>query len=295
MCNIGKPQPDGDFNMKHFFEPYPGQLLYHYTSADSAEAIIRHHTLRLSEFSMMNDRSEYTYAKKLFIEAYHDRDVFIEELPRFLLSARLVTHEPETVMMIGCLTEERDDVGLWDRYASKEGCVVGIDGEWLVRHAGVKVRRISYDPEYMRDFVRAGLSMLQGHYETQPDDIEGLSEYAALMVMDLYAFKDPRFRSECEIRVSRLAVADATNPHGLADVVGHGEGGKTLPPLKVQRLNAPWGEKRFIDVPLHHLDTRSAIRTIGLGPGATSETRSAIEAACKGTGVEIWQSDVPLR
>jgi hypothetical protein len=42
-------------NMKNFFVPTAEQLLFHYTTAEGAMAILRSKTLRLSEFSMMND------------------------------------------------------------------------------------------------------------------------------------------------------------------------------------------------------------------------------------------------
>ncbi|NEJ98816.1 hypothetical protein [Rhizobium ruizarguesonis] len=282
--------------MKHFFEPHPGQLLYHYANTEGAEAIIANETLRLSEFSMMNDSSEYTYAKKRFLETYHNREVWIEEVPRYLMSMRLASHEAATVMMIGCLTEERDDVGLWDRYGSNgAGCVVGIDASWLANRAGATLRRISYEPGDMRDFVNAGLLMLQGQYEEAPKDTGQLSELAAFFILDLYAFKDPRFRSEREVRISRLADADASTMHGLAPVVGHNDNGEELPPLPVQLFNSRFGPKRFIDLPLRYSEPRSAIRSVGLGPTATAETRKKIVAACGCSNIDIWQSDVPLR
>ncbi|MGR9200158.1 hypothetical protein ACVMIX_006629 [Rhizobium leguminosarum] len=77
--------------MKQFFEPHPGQLLYHYTNTEGAEAIIVNETLRLSEFSMMNDSSEYTYAKKRFLETYHNREVWTEEVPRYDVNASRLT------------------------------------------------------------------------------------------------------------------------------------------------------------------------------------------------------------
>ncbi len=282
--------------MKHFFKPCPGQLLYHYTNAEGAEAIIGNETLRLSEFSMMNDSSEYTYAKKRFLEFYYSREVRIEEVPRYLMSMRLASHESATVMMIGCLTEERDDVGLWDRYASRgTGCVIGIDASWLENRAGVTLRRVSYEPDDMRDFVNTGLMMLQGQYEEDPEDVDQLSELAAFLILDLYSFKDPRFRSEYEVRISRLAHVDASANYGLADVVGHNDDGEDLPPLPVQLLKSRVGPKRFIDLPLRYSEPRSAIRSVGLGPTATVETRSRIAEACRDNAIEIWQSDVPLR
>ncbi|WP_423206595.1 hypothetical protein E2974_15565 [Paracoccus yeei] len=172
--------------MMHFFKPEADQLLYHYTTAEGAAAILRSKALRLSEFSMMNDSSEYHYAKSKFVEVYQNREVWIEEMPRWIANISLNTHEPSTVMMIGCLTEDQDDVGLWERYASSgRGCVLGLDANWLVKCAGVAIRRVSYDPNYLRSFVESGLVMLQSHYEENPEDRDGLKQLARMLVLDL--------------------------------------------------------------------------------------------------------------
>ncbi|MGR9200159.1 hypothetical protein [Rhizobium leguminosarum] len=163
-----------------------------------------------------------------------------------MMSMHLASHEPATVMMIGCLSEERDDVRLWDRYASNgAGCVVGIDASWLANRTGATLRRISYEPGDMRDFLNAGLLMLQGQFEEAPKDTGQLSELSAFFILDLYAFKDPRFRSEHEVRISRLAEADASTLHGLAPVVGHNDNGEELPPVPVQLFNSRFGKALY--------------------------------------------------
>ena len=246
---------------------------------------------------MMNDKSEYIYAKSKFIETYQNREVRIEEVPRWMANIKLNTHEPATVMMIGCLTEDRDDVGLWERYADcGKGCVLGFDATWLAERASVAIRRVSYDPEYLREFVNAGLAMLQSHYEENRDNHGELAQLAAMFVTDLYSFKDPRFHSEMEVRVSRLTVTEERALYGLRDHGGHRGDGAEVPALPIQRRQGRYGPTRYIDLPLWDDETQSAIRSVGFGPSADPDKEAFVRRAASGnTGIKFWKSSAPLR
>ncbi|MBD8875122.1 hypothetical protein [Roseibium polysiphoniae] len=283
--------------MKHFYEAVQGQILYHYTSVEAAEAILQSNVLRLSEFSMMNDKSEYLYAKSKFIEAYQNREVWIEEVPRFLVNIKLITHEPATVMMIGCFTEDPDDAGLWDRYADGgKGCVLGLDAYWLAERAGIAIRRVSYDPDYLRDFVNAGLAMLQSRYEENPEDRDELAELATWFVLDLYAFKDPRFRSEMEIRISRLTITDSKAEYGLFDSGGNRSDGDETPALAVQQREGHYGPVRFVELPLWEESYRTAVKSVGFGPNVDPGMEARVKASASALGdITNWRSDLPLR
>lgn len=283
--------------MEHFFEPKAGQLLYHYTTTEGAAAILRGRSLWLSEFSMMNDKSEYSYARSQFEEAYKNREIWIDELPRTLVNFMLSSHEPASVMMIGCLTEERDDVGLWSRYAnSGKGCVLGLDAKCLIERTGVAIRKVSYKPHYIREFVNSGLAMLQAHYEGDPSDRERLAELALMLVLDLYAFKDPRFCSEQEVRVTRLTLTDHTAEFGLVDVGGHDMNGCSTPALPVKQRQGAYGPTRFIELPLWELGETPLIRSLGFGPSIEREAEALVQIAAEHyPEIEQWKSDVPLR
>ena len=282
---------------RHFFSPQPGNILYHYTSATGAEAILRSNALWLSEFSKTNDKSEYLYAKEKFISAYQQREVWIEEVPRYLTTIKLVTHEPATVMMIGSFAQDRDDLALWDRYADQaRGCVVGIDAHWLATRAGVTIRRVCYDESDLRTFVNAGLSMLQAQYENEPENRSELEELASFFVMDLYAFKDPRFRSEAEVRISRLVIVDAAAEFGLCDPGGNRDDGRKVRALAIGQRDGPYGPTRFIGLLLGDGKTQTAIKSIGFGPKFDRDCEAAIRGALSETSpVQFWASDIPLR
>jgi hypothetical protein len=283
--------------MLHFFEPTAGQVLYHYTTVEGAEAILRTKTLRLSEFSMMNDKSEYSYARSKFLEAYQNREVRVEEVPRFMVNIKLNTHEPATVMMIGCMTEDPDDVGLWERYADGgKGCVLGIDALWLAECAGVKMRRVCYEAGNLRVFVNSGLMMRQSQYEENPEDGDELEQLATMLVLDLYAFKDPRFRSEMEIRISRLTITNSSAEYGLHDPGGHRGDGTEVPALLVQQRQGRHGPTRFVELPLWDEHQISAIKSVGFGPNADAQKEALVKrAASRIPQITFWRSDVPFR
>ncbi|GAA3872793.1 hypothetical protein GCM10022404_23320 [Celeribacter arenosi] len=245
----------------------------------------------------MNDTSEYEYAKSKFIEAYQNREVWVEEFPRWTANIKLTTHEPATTMMIGSLTEEKDDVGLWDRYAGHgTGCTLGIDAFWLTEAAGVAVRRVSYDTDYLKDFVNSGLSMLQSAFEDNPDNRHELEELASMLVFDLYAFKDPRFRSEREVRISRLTVTDDTMPFGLRDVGGHKSDGTHVPALPIQQRQSQHGPIRFLELPLENDSLGFAIKSVCFGPSINPDSEASIkELVSEYSGIELSNSDIPLR
>ncbi|WP_157835877.1 hypothetical protein [Roseivivax marinus] len=246
---------------------------------------------------MMNDKSEYLYSRSKFVEAYQNREVWVEEVPRWMANIKLNTHEPSTVMMIGCLTEDHDDVGLWERYANfGKGCVLGFDANWLSERAGVAIRRVSYDADYLRDFVNAGLATLQSHYEENPEDCDELAQFATMFVLDLYAFKDPRFCSEREVRISRLTLTDDTAEFGLVDPGGQRIDNQEVPALQIQQRRGAYGPTRFVELPLWDENEKPVIRSLGYGPNIDVEAEASVkDAASTHPEITQWKSDLPLR
>ncbi len=170
----------------------------------------------LSEFSKTNDAKEYAYAEEVYLKAYRDRQVWIDQYPRYAATFSLVGLSQNTKMMIGCLTKKRNDLQLWLNYADQAtGCVVALDAHWLNCYAGVAMRKVNYSPTYLRRFVNIGWSMLQSQYEAAPDETAELVDLSQSFVLDLYAFKHPSFRSEHEVRISRLTAYGKPGEEGL--------------------------------------------------------------------------------
>ena len=300
---VGRRQLSGDpdarpsdFSNTHFFYPEPDTVLFHYTGIEAAIGMVQSREFWLSEFSKMNDRSEYTYARDNYVKAYQNRRVFVADALRFMTTFRLVGLEQNTVMMIGACTEQKDDAALWERYADQaRGCVIGLDADWLAERAGVRLYRVMYGEEYITTFANAGLEVLQSFYEEAGGNLDQMAMDPAFFVLELFCLKDPTFRSEQEIRISRLTCIDEEAEHELRDPGGHNSDEESLPPLTVHCRDGRFGPTRFVKLPLHEGE-KCAIRSIGFGPMCSSEDEARVREAAKHfSDIEFWHSSSPLR
>lgn len=278
----------------HHFDASKTPTLYHYTSCSGAIGIVANQEFWLSDFSKTNDGSEFIYARDHFIRCYQSRSVFVEETPRFLNTINLINLEHSACMMIGCLTDRVDDFGLWGQYGDQfQGCMIGIDARWLEAEAGVAMRRVNYDLPYLEKFVEAGLMMLQSAYERSPTDLSELDELSKFYLLDLFAFKDERFRFESEVRISRL-VSRSTETGELTDIGGQKSCGASTAQLPILKRNGLYGLTEFIKLPLSD-GSKSAIRSIRFGPNISTENRMSVLQAVKDFDIEISDSDIPIR
>jgi len=272
----------------HFFFAKKGQLLYHYTSVEAALAILENQSLWMSDFKRMNDTKEYSFAKAQYLEAYHNREVYIEEYPRFLNTINLISLENNTVMFIGCLTREPNDPSHWKNYANNSsGCAVGISAEFLEDWAGTNISSVVYDKSAMKSFFHAGWLMLQEQYEKEPDNQEELDTLSKFFLSDLYAFKRPEYQNEKEVRISRLLVKNSKKPIKNKDVGGFDKLDNKLPAIPVKTRKGQFGKTEYIELPLKSKLGGNGIREIRLGENCSQEARDAILNKINDQALEI--------
>lgn len=278
--------------LQHHYAPQPGEQLYHYTSTAGALAILESRTLWLSDYRRMNDLNEFLYAKRRFLDAVWDRSIEVEDPVRGLAGLTVLRLERAQLMLIGCLTAQRDAAHQWSRYADNgQGCVVGVDAEFLAKDAGVAIRTVSYDAHYLWRFVRMGLLMLQHEYQQKPDDYGELITLANFFAADMFAFKEKSFESEKEVRISRMIRKDPSATLGYADVGGHDRNKRPLSALALGSRTTASGACIYLPLPLIQGLARG-IRSIGFGPRCTTETRRRVEAIVKDAMPEValWQA-----
>ncbi len=285
-------------DLPHLYEAEKGEILYHYTTAEAALSIVKNQVFWLSEYSMTNDSSEYIYAKEKYIEAYHNGEVWIDDLLRLTATTRLVGLEFNTTMMIGCFTANYDDLNQWRSYSDNgKGCVIGFDALFLQDRVGITMRKVNYDPDALTRFVNVGLLMLQEQYEEEPDDLDEIQELASFFISDLYAFKHPGFVSESEIRISRLLAVDKNSKFGLKDCGGHDVSGKVLESLPVKIRKSSFGSTRYIELPITSSDNIGVIRSVGFGPNCSDVVKLKFEKLNKtfSCPIDLWKSKIPYR
>lgn len=126
-----------------FFESSETPTVYHYTSANTARLMVEGKAIWLSEFTSMNDASEFAYAHRRLVELMNDGSSELSPLPRFFIEKAVEGLGANTGLVLGSLTAERDNLGQWRSYADDgAGCVLAIDAHFLHNDAGVAVRNI---------------------------------------------------------------------------------------------------------------------------------------------------------
>jgi len=204
-------------------------------------------------------------------------------------------------MLIGSFTENGDDVAQWERYAANSsGCVLGFDAHWFYSHPGVRLHRIIYDRSYLNDVVEANLYILRRVEKDMKLNLsqEG-SAFPSLFVFEHFAFKDPRFISESEIRLSRSVLRPPDTEFGLLDEglnkYGYKIEGPFAQPFEIKQRLGPYGPTRYIELPTSYGGTL-ALRTIGFGLKCRKEDEARIrETFSHLQSVTFWRSDLPVR
>lgn len=64
-------------------------VVYHYTSIEAARAIVENRTFRLSEYTALNDASEFSYARDRLIGLMRDRQVYTDLTTRIFVVSEL--------------------------------------------------------------------------------------------------------------------------------------------------------------------------------------------------------------
>lgn len=288
-------------HVRHYFDPKPGEIIYHYAGVGAIEGILRTQQFWLSEFDKTNDVSEFVFAKNRFAETIPQLEPQYGERATSEYLARLAAFEDRMSMLIGSFTQNGDDLTQWDRYADHAaGCVLGIDAHWLWKHPGIRLHQVIYEPDYLKSLVEANLYILRDVEKRFKQKAElMLPMLASQLVFEQFCFKDPRFISEGEIRVSRGVLRDPNAEFGLTDQnpipiekVISGPFAQTFP---IRSRNGVFGVTKYIEIPLSD-QNGSALRTIGFGPRCTAEDEQKVRAACTNLSqISFWRSDLPLR
>lgn len=268
-------------------------VVYRYTSTAAARAMVEKRSIWLSEYTAMNDASEFAYPRDRIYALMRNREFYMDALTRYCLIMAIEDMSARTGLMLGSLTARRDDLGQWRSYASNgAGCALGIDAAYLHNDAGIAIRRVLYDEIEVDRMLRAALMVVQQHYTEAPGDFETLVGYARA-ASDLFNIKHPCFADEREMRIARMVnrVADGS----FRDVGGHRADGSAVAPLPVSRRIGRFGETAYVALPLIRSDGSSAIVSLSLGPAMSTTDRTDHRSFFEGHGLAVWQSALPYR
>ncbi len=294
------------------YHSIPDELqLFHYTTLQGMQGILRDRSLWLSHVTSFNDPHEIEYGKKLIIEVLNDfvrredspviRDFLSGILP-FVQSFGKQMHHAFVV----CFCESGNLLSQWRGYAD-QGCGYSLGFKFseatqiassLDNPTGEKIpgpffRKVIYCPEQQKKLIE---SYLQGAVDAVRDligrirknrpDCAIMGVQASNLILDmLLCFKHPAFAEEKEWRLFRVTRGDHEP--------------ETIRFKDTARLLVPYRPTYLFDV-VENSMTKFPLRTVYSGPALEPTRASAAlelflhNAASNASPIKLVRSDVQI-
>ncbi len=261
--------------------------LYHYTTFQNFDSILKSKSLWLGNVHYMNDRSEmsqvFKYIKEELYQAYPDKKEEFDKL--FEVQSKRFGSAPAYVFSF---SGQRDDAAQWDRYANNgAGLCIKFNEDALkeITRGKAELFPVKYDSD---DTCRTYKKVLDMFIENGFSDIEDveISNLFTLAWSSSITYKHPSFRAEDEMRLCAF-------PFGF----------NGIEPELVQYVVTSNGVKEYYSINLDPDGSRmkGLIEEIILGPKARVDRNvyyRYLQKICGGRidfdGMKITASDCPL-
>lgn len=261
--------------------------LYHYTTFQNFDCILKSKSLWLGNVHYMNDRSEmsqvFKYIKEDLYQAYPDKKEEVDKL--FEVQSKRFGSTPAYIFSF---TGQRDDAAQWDRYANNgAGLCIKFNEDVLknIIREKAELLPVKYDSDDSCGSYKKVLDMFikNGFSDIESEEINNLFTLAWASSI---TYKHPSFRAEDEMRLCAFPFAY-----------------KKIDSESIQYVVSSNGVKEFYSISLDpdgsHM--KGLIEEIILGPKARVDKNvyyRYLQKICgRGinfTGLQITESDCPL-
>ncbi|MCY8950017.1 DUF2971 domain-containing protein [Bacillus atrophaeus] len=201
-------------------EPIPDRL-YHYTSINGLEGILKSKQFWVTHFGFLNDQTElyYTYdlCKKIIFEM-SNRDSKTYELILKFLNPYLFEFDQQIYIL--SLTTNMDSNLLWSNYANNDGYNIALDYPRLLeefrsndegKKYEIRINKVVYDRDeqekYLKKLISCIFRLVEYHQITEkteklPENFESFIIVISIFISLFASFcKDSAFSQEEEVRV----------------------------------------------------------------------------------------------
>jgi hypothetical protein len=262
-------------------------ILYHYTTAEGLQGIIKTKSIWASDYRFLNDTTEFNYGLSIF------KDIFDEskkELPSDVVELiDRLKDTSEVALLITSFCECGDRLSQWRGYNGAIGYAIGLNSDWLSQSAAVQDFHLVpaiYKAADQRRIIDQKLGLLKKLLEEDAErnrsSWETVKEWWTLLLMTVAALKDENFKEEMEWRLVRatdewpIGICTRAVRSGLVPYL----------PVKLDAIkNTP---------PLSH-PRNVGIERIIVGPGLSHQQIKAVQAlsASKHMRFDVVKSGIP--
>jgi Protein of unknown function (DUF2971) len=260
--------------------------LYHYTTANGLEGIIRTRAIWASDYRFLNDATEFNYGLSIFDRIFDPSVVPLPDVSEMIGRFRKATSEFS--LLIASFCKHHDLLSQWRGYSDAAGYAVGLNAEWLQQNAevqGFHLVPVCYDIGTQDRIIRDKIKLLKTWVEQSQSRtlFEVTKEWWAHILLSIAALKNEHFKEEVEYRL--VKVTDSW-PLGINARPSR----RGLIPYLPFRLDA-----KIIEHPLFH-PNNIGIERIVVGPALEDQQLAAVDAllASQHMRLEIVKSTIPF-
>ena len=251
------------------YKPRKNELIYHYCSADTFNAICSQKTIRLCDIFSMNDFLEMHWGYSIWERVANE---LITEIGyEFIDSIDKIIHYSgmNCLVLASCFSLDGDVLSQWRAYADDgQGYVIGFEAKQLLK-LNVKPLKIQYTEKKQLQEIKAfvlALFEVENRLEESEKFGSNFIDTCSIFSFDLASYKNPAFIEEKEVRlVHLLNFKESNNFLKLADPGGT-YFGNLVTGQKVNFMmynNAP---KTFLDINFTNNNSINPIKEVIIGP-----------------------------
>jgi hypothetical protein len=191
-------------------------VLYHYTTSGGILGILADGFFRGSNFSFMNDSSEFTYGVDLVLKRFQkesrerDKDNRVALIIGVLGEVWMQEQASLAETYLACFTEARDDLNQWRGYGgTADRYCLGVDVAHLTQRTRYSFAPVIYSREEQDELLSAYFEATSRFLSKQLATISEWLEIASVrelcrwLLESIAFFKDTHFASEREWRAVR--------------------------------------------------------------------------------------------
>lgn len=270
-------------------------IIYHYCNEFVFDSIIQQQKIWLSDIFKMNDSSELSWARELFVKVLKEnKELFKQEFRWYVINV-VFSVDDSALPLIGCFSENGDLLSQWRAYADDaSGLSIGFFAPLIYKGLGVNINKVIYDERIQYVEILENLKSLHEYWLKDGENYENIDPFAKGFAIDLNYYKNPGFFEEREIRIVRLVVKDS-GTDSYIDVGGNSEI-KEIVPLEVKKRLRKNDEIFYLELPLD-IPGYQPIKEVILGPKCRLKPEVVMnrlnEAGIE--GVEVKLSSITYR
>lgn len=249
------------------YKPNDEQIIYHYCSPSTFNAICTYKKIRLSDVFSMNDFMEMHWGYNVWKYAVENLSNQIDQDLLNTINENVSIASRDTLLLALCFSTKGDLLSQWRGYADDgKGYAIGFKAKDLhFNLSGFFVRflRVLYDEEAQIEETKETIMKLQK--EKQREKSEDFKSLCCSLAFNLAGYKNPAFAEEKEVRSIRFINYKGSNKYyKLTDPGG-------LPISFKMRNNTP---VPYIELDFTYSGNINPIKEVIVGPKNDSKLKT---------------------